>query len=92
MLFGAHKAARGAAVMDKVRRFLARIDHFEWDQEAAQHHALVRIAARRAGRGAGRFDLMIAAHALSLGRTLVTSDRAIHTLTIPGLDVVDWST
>lgn len=36
--------------------------------------------------------MMIAAHALALGRTLVTSDRAVHDLAIPGLTIVDWST
>ncbi len=35
---------------------------------------------------------MIAAHALALGRTLVTSDQAIHSLGIKGLKLADWST
>ena len=34
---------------------------------------------------------MIAAHALALGRTLVTSDQALHNLGITGLAIVDWS-
>lgn len=92
MLFGAQKAPPGAAVMDNLRRFFARVDHFDWDRDAAEHHAMVRIAARAVGRSAGRFDLMIAAHALALGRILVTSDRALHNLGVAGLDIVDWST
>ena len=33
---------------------------------------------------------MIAAHALSLGVILVTSDRAIANLRIAGLEIVEW--
>ena len=34
---------------------------------------------------------MIAAHARAVGAALVTSDKAIANLAIPGLIVVDWS-
>ena len=46
--------------------------------------------ARRLGRSAGAFDVMIAAHAEALGATLVTNDVAIKNLKIEGLKIVSW--
>lgn len=76
--------------MPRVRRFLDRMVVHDWDQLAAETHALVRAQTRRKGRGAGSFDIMIAAHALALDLILVTSDQAIATLRVDGLRVVEW--
>lgn len=78
-------------MLASVRRLLGSVDAFAWDDNAAEQHAILRADALHAGRTAGPFDLMIAAHALALGRTLVTSDRALHNLGVAGLDIVDWS-
>jgi tRNA(fMet)-specific endonuclease VapC len=91
MLFGAYLAATSASLMQCVRIFHRQVDVLAWDEAAAEHHSLVRIEARRKGVSAGAFDLMIVGHALALGRTLITSDRAIHRLGIKGLTVADWS-
>jgi tRNA(fMet)-specific endonuclease VapC len=91
LLFGAHLRHSAAGLMASVRRFLRNVDNFAWDDNAAEHHALVRAEAYRLGRHAGPYDIMIAAHALALGRTLVTNDQAIHGLGIRGLAIVDWS-
>lgn len=91
LLYGAHMAPHLPNLMASVRTFLGRVDAFAWDDDAAEHHALLRASAARTGRSAGSFDMMIAAHALALGRTLVTGDRTLHALAIPGLAVVDWS-
>lgn len=77
--------------MTAVRTFLARINVHPWDKDAAELHALTRARLKAAGRNAGAFDVMIAAHARALSATLVTSDAAIHNLNIEGLTVVDWS-
>jgi tRNA(fMet)-specific endonuclease VapC len=91
LLFGARMRDDKPAVMATVRTFLARITVYPWDDEAAEHHAVIRVDAIRQGRGAGEFDIMIAAHAKSLGATLVTGDKAIGNLEIAGLSIVDWS-
>ena len=91
LLYGAHIATHFPNVLSSVRRFLGSVDAFAWDDNAAEHHAILRADAVRAARTAGPFDLMIAAHALALGRTLVTSDRTLHNLGVAGLDIVDWS-
>jgi len=48
----------------------------------------LRARLERLGRPMGANDLFIAAHALTLGRVLVTDDRAF--AHVPGLDVENW--
>jgi tRNA(fMet)-specific endonuclease VapC len=68
----------------------SRISVHPWDEAAAEAHARIRVGAKRLGRGAGAFDVMIAAHAEALGATLVTNDVAIKNLKIEGLKIVSW--
>jgi len=49
----------------------------------------MREEQRRKGRPLSTEDLMIAAHALSLGVTLVTHDRAFSS--VDGLETEDWT-
>jgi tRNA(fMet)-specific endonuclease VapC len=91
LVFGARLRSDAPAIMAAVRAFLARVTVQAWDDVAAEHHAEIRAAAKAAGRSAGAFDIMIAAHARALRATLVTSDKAIGRLKIDGLDVVSWS-
>ena len=67
-----------------------RISVHPWDEAAAEAHARIRVGAKRLGRSAGAFDIMIAAHAEALGATLVTSDVAVKNLKIDGLKIVSW--
>jgi tRNA(fMet)-specific endonuclease VapC len=91
LLFGARLRDDKPSVLAAVRAFLARVTIYPWDDEAAEHHAMVRADTMKRGRSVGVFDLMIAAHAKSLGATLVTGDKAIGDLDIAELVVVDWS-
>jgi tRNA(fMet)-specific endonuclease VapC len=90
LLYGARLRADKPAVMAAVRAFLARVTVQPWDSEAAEIHAKLRADAKANGRSAGAFDLMIAAHARSLGHTLVTSDKAISSLKVEGLRLANW--
>ena len=87
-LYGARLREDNPSVMAAVRAFLARISVHPWDEEAAEAHARIRVDAKRLGRSAGAFDIMIAAHAEALGVTLVTSDAAVKNLKIDGLKIV----
>jgi tRNA(fMet)-specific endonuclease VapC len=88
LLYGARLRDESPSIMAAVRVFLARISVHPWDEAAAEAHAGIRAGAKRLGRSAGAFDLMIAAHAEALGATLVTSDAAIKNLKIDGLKIV----
>jgi tRNA(fMet)-specific endonuclease VapC len=90
LLYGARLRVDNPSVMAAVRAFLARISVQPWDEEVAEAHARIRIGAKRLGRSAGTFDIMIAAHAVALDTTLVTSDAALKNLKIDGLKIVAW--
>jgi tRNA(fMet)-specific endonuclease VapC len=90
LLYGARPREDNLSIMAAVRAFLARIAVHPWDEAAAEAHARIRVCAKRIGRSAGAFDVMIAAHAEALGATLVTSDVAIKNLKIEGLKIVSW--
>ncbi|ARM35504.1 type II toxin-antitoxin system VapC family toxin (plasmid) [Legionella longbeachae] len=49
----------------------------------------MRAELQKKGKILGNLDLLIAAHALSLGIILITSDRAFHQ--VDGLKIEDWS-
>jgi tRNA(fMet)-specific endonuclease VapC len=90
LLYGARLREDLPALMAAVRGFLERITIQPWDPKAAEAHAQIRMQARRFGRSAGAFDIMIAAHAEALGMTLVTRDQAIKNLKVEGLSIVSW--
>jgi tRNA(fMet)-specific endonuclease VapC len=72
-----------------VADFLLRVPSFPWDLGAAQSYARIRDALKRTGRVLSTADLMIAAHALSLGLTLVTHDQVF--AFVDGLKTEDWT-
>jgi tRNA(fMet)-specific endonuclease VapC len=74
LLYGARLREDNPSVMAAVRAFLARVSVYPWDEAAAEAHARIRVGARRLGRSAKAFDVMIAAHAEALGATLVTQE------------------
>jgi tRNA(fMet)-specific endonuclease VapC len=90
LVYGARLREHNPSIMSAVRAFLARILIHAWDETTAEAHARIRIVAKRRGRNAGAFDIMIAAHADALGATLVTNDAAIRNLEIEGLRIVNW--
>jgi tRNA(fMet)-specific endonuclease VapC len=90
LLYGARLREDNPSIMAAVRAFLARISVHPWDEAAAEAHARIRVCAKRLGRNAGAFDVMIAAHAEALGATLVTNDVAVKNLKIEGLKIVSW--
>ncbi len=90
LLYGARLRNDKPATMAAVRAFLARVNVHAWDCDAAEIHAQMRADIKSLGRSAGAFDLMIAAHALALGQTLVTSDKAISNLKVNGLKMANW--
>jgi tRNA(fMet)-specific endonuclease VapC len=90
LLYGARLRDDNPSIVSAVRAFLDRISVHPWDAAAAETHARIRILARRRGRSAGVFDIMIAAHADALGATLVTKDVAIKGLAVESLKIVSW--
>ena len=72
-----------------IDRFAAAVEVAPFDENAATEFG--RIGAILADRGTpiGDFDVLIAAHAVSLRRTLVTNNIR-HFTKVPGLSVENW--
>ena len=56
---------------------LTCLDVLAWDRAAAGRYATARVECEEAGRKVDQADLMIAAHAASIGATLVTANKAL---------------
>ena len=65
------------------------IKSLDWNHEAAMHYAHVRHALKTKGKLIGSNDLMIAAHALSLGATVVTNNIR-EFKRVPQLSLENW--
>lgn len=72
-----------------VEDFLVRVPSLAWDSAVTQTYAVTREGLLRMGRVLSTEDLMIAAHALALGLTLVTHDHAFSL--VDGLKTEDWT-
>lgn len=83
-LAGARHRGRRAAFVDAV---LALVPVESYDLDVARTHAELLAHVRRAGRARGAHDLIIAATALSSGRTVVTADASGFD-ELPGVTVV----
>ena len=70
--------------------FLAPLVIADFDAGAATAYGAVRAALERAGAPIGALDTLIAAHALSLGATLVTNNTREFGR-VPGLVVANWA-
>ncbi|MGA8215183.1 MAG: type II toxin-antitoxin system VapC family toxin [Candidatus Sulfotelmatobacter sp.] len=87
--FGVARLPQAAKLGIVVEEFLRRVEVLVWDSAAARHHARLRAALEENGEPMGNLDLMIAAHSLAVGTTLVSNDRVFRR--VRGLKVEDWS-
>ena len=87
--YGVARNPNAARRQASVESFLRNALIQPWDSAAARAYGLLRAEQERKGRPLSTEDLMIAAHALSLGLTLVTSDSAFSF--VDGLNTEDWT-
>jgi tRNA(fMet)-specific endonuclease VapC len=80
----------GLSIAPLVEEFLNGVTVMPLTSEVARHYAIIRVALEAKGTPIGPLDLMIAAHCLTLGLTLVTSDLGEFSR-VPGLTAVDWT-
>ncbi len=73
--------------VDQLRASFAEVAVY--DEKAAAAYGRIRAVLERAGTVIGNNDMMIAAHALSLGATVVTHN-AREFARVPGLSVENW--
>src|SRR6266700_723354 len=74
LLFGVEVSPRRQQDEAALGAFLRYVDVLDFPDEAAVHYAKIRAHLKTLGRMIGANDLFIAAHARSLGLTLVTNN------------------
>ena len=88
--YGADKSSRPAQNHSALNEFLAPLDVYAFDAEAAVVYGSVRVDLERRGLPIGPLDLLIAAHALSLDAVLVTNN-VREFARVPGLRLENWA-
>lgn len=71
------------------QELMRRVGVLPWNSATARRYAGLRADLERLGTPLAPLDLLIAAHALETGLTLVSRDRVFHQ--VHGLAVQDWS-
>ncbi len=91
LLFGLAKRPEATRLRANFDRFFAAVDLLPWDSPVARAYGALRAELTGAGKSLGLMDLLIASHAIAVGATLVTHDKAFLGAS-PSLQVVDWAT
>lgn len=89
--YGLAKKPEATALKSLMDSFLASIQVLPWGAAEADAYGTVRAKLEKQGISLGNMDMMIAAHAIVAGATLVTNDKAfsqVDQLSRP----VNWAT
>jgi len=70
--------------------FVIPLEIFPFTEDATLAYGEIRATLEKLGTPIGSMDLLIAAHAVSLGVTLVTNNTREFSR-VPGLNLVDWT-
>ena len=89
MMYGVAKSQYKDKNKSALESFFAPLEIVDFDFKAAQHYGVIRAYLEKMGTPIGAYDLMIAAHALSLGLILVTNNER-EFQRIPDLIVENW--
>jgi tRNA(fMet)-specific endonuclease VapC len=87
--YGADHSARRRANHARIDALIAEIETLDFDLRAAATYGRVRAQLEAGGTPIGPNDMLIAAHALSRGLTVVT-DNTTEFKRVKGLKVEDW--
>ena len=74
LLYGVQMSARKKANRAAVDTLVRHVEVLDWSRAAAEHYADIRADLKKRGQLIGANDLLIAAHARSLGATVVTNN------------------
>jgi tRNA(fMet)-specific endonuclease VapC len=88
LLFGVAKKPGATNTIRIAYEILVRLEILPWDKSVSPIYGQVRAEMEAAGKILGSLDMMIAAHALASGCTLVTADKAFSM--VPKLKTVNW--
>jgi tRNA(fMet)-specific endonuclease VapC len=89
LLFGLAKRPEAKRLHIVVQELLRRVEVLPWDRAVAKCYGAMRAHMEGKGKIFAPLDLLIAAHAMSVGAVLVTNDRAFDQ--VGDLHVEDWT-
>lgn len=89
LAYGIEKSQHKERNRSALELFLAPLEMVDFDYKAAQQYGILRAHLEKRGQPIGAYDLMIAAHALSLGLVLVTNNEREFGR-VPNLRVENW--
>ncbi len=87
--YGAEKSSQRGSALDKLERLQSMILVITLDAAVGERYGAIRAHLERAGTPIGNNDLWIAAHALSLGVTLI-SNNTREFERVPKLKLANW--
>ncbi len=90
LAYGVKAAGAAKTLRLDVEDYVRRLAVLEWGGAAAEHYADIRVKLEAAGTPIGSMDLMIAAHARSIGAVVVTNNEK-HFRRVGGLTVENWA-
>ena len=88
--YGVHKSDRPDQNSIALTQFVSPFTILPFDQAAAIRYGILRADIEDSGKPIGSMDMLIAAHALSAGLTLVTGNTNEFDR-VKGLKVVNWA-
>lgn len=88
--FGVAKSQHIQKNEEALDAFILPLEIADFDEKAANAYGEIRAALEKAGNLIGPMDMLIGAHALSLGATLVTNNIK-EFKRIKGLKLIDWT-
>jgi len=88
--FGVHKSRMPDRNKLALAEFAAPLEILPFDDLAAASYGELRARLERQGQPIGSMDMLIAAHALSRGLTLVTNNER-EFRRVPGLRITNWA-
>jgi tRNA(fMet)-specific endonuclease VapC len=88
--YGVAKSVHMQKNRQALEEFILPLEIAHFDEKAAEAYGLLRADLEKRGRPVGSMDMLIGAHALSLGVTLVTNNTKEFGQ-ILDLKVVDWT-
>ncbi|SKA06198.1 tRNA(fMet)-specific endonuclease VapC [Trichlorobacter thiogenes] len=89
LYYGAARHPKSVIIRKEIDDFVSRLLVVAWDEQAANQYGAIRAALEKAGRPVGAMDMLIAAHARSMGATLITNNQREFER-ISGLMVQNW--
>ena len=89
LLYGVQLSTKKKANREAVDAVARHLQVLQWTPDAAEYYADIRVELRKKGPQLGANDLMIAAHARSLGAVIVTNNLKDFGR-VKGLKVENW--